>query len=312
MKELVWCAINVSEGRNEATLSNLQTICKTHKGIYLQHIDIGKTVNRTVFSIFAEQNNLPAFANVFFKNALANINMENQTGAHPRIGAVDVFPIVPLNNSTYEQCILLSKQIGKQVGTNFKMPVYLYELSQQNSHRKRLEQIRKGNYENFSEKMNLPNWEPDFGATQFNSTTGATVIGARKPLVAINFSIQTDAVLLAKNIAKQIRESSGNANSFKGVKAIGWYIPEYKTAQVSVNITDVEASPLKFIFDKINELAATNQTFIHKTELIGLIPKSVLLQHFSSISDAITYFRLNNELNPNIQHRIIELNSVSL
>lgn len=312
MSKLVWCAINVSEGKNKQCILALQNVCK-QTGIFLQHTDVGHSVNRSVFSIFAKQENLIDFALDFYKTAFSFIDMRNHKGSHPRIGAVDVFPIVPLNNSTYIECDQLAVSIAKQVGFTFQLPVFLYENSQPNKFRNRLEQIRKGDYEALEKKLSRPNWQPDYGTSIMNFKTGGTIVGARKPLAAINFSLPYSDVKPAKKIAKQLRSSNTHSPyRLEGVKSIGWKIPEYNTIQVSTNITDINQTPIKQVFDSINLLAKQWQTAVHKTELIGLLPQKALLQSFQNIQEGIDYLLLENELNPNLSQRIFNMKKVYL
>ena len=313
MSKLVWCAINVSEGRNHSTLASLQQVCERTEGVELWDLHVGKTVNRSVFSVIARQNSLLQFARNFFSSAITNIDMQMHKGSHPRVGAVDVFPIVPLNESTYEETNELAQLIAGEINKQFQLAFYYYEQSQKKAYRKRLEQIRKGNYEALAEKLKTKLWYPDIGSVEFNARSGITVIGTRKPLIAINFSLKHSNLAVAKEIAGKIRASNKNSShSLAGVKAIGWKIPEYNTVQVSVNSTDSEATSLKQLFDTINSLAEHYNTEITKSELIGLIPHSVLCRDFNDTESALKYFYLYSAINANIRSRIIDLNNTRL
>ena len=307
MSNLVWCAVNVSEGQNESTLQRIQNLFTHSEGIQFKHVDIGQSVNRSVWSFFAELNQLPAFADAFFQLCLQQIDMRNHKGSHPRIGAVDVFPVVPIGNTSQQEVIEVVNSMASQISTDFNVPIYLYEDSQAKLYRRRLEQIRKGGYEGLEQKMNKAKWQPDFGAS-YNAKAGATVMGVRQPLVAINFAINSNKVELAKQIAKQIRASNTKSKfAMQGVKAIGWSIPEYNTVQVSVNHTRTVQVSLKTIFDTINKIASEHNATIIETELIGLLPQSILLNDFSTIDEAVEYYKLNNKKNPNLLGRIIDV-----
>lgn len=271
MDKLVWCAVNISEGRDQKTIQHIKNLFQLYKNVSLQHVDVGADVNRSVFSFFATQTALPLFVNAFFQLALSSINMKHHTGSHPRIGAVDVFPFVPLNNSTPTEIHSLVKRLSEQLATDFGLPIYLYEDSQEQAYRKQLEQIRKGNYEALPKKMKQPGWIPDFGPVDFQPEKGATVMGLRKPLVAVNFTLKSGNESVASSIAKAIRASNtSSTHSLPGVKAIGWYIPEYKQAQVSVNITDSQKTSFKHVFDTINLLAKKQNRTIVELSLIHI------------------------------------------
>lgn len=313
MEELVWCAVNVSEGKQPELTKEVSELIHQFSGVSLKHIDIGESVNRSVITFFAKPSVLTDFSLHFFDLFLTRIDMRFHQGSHPRIGAVDVFPIVPLNGTPQRKCLQLAREIGEKVSLQFKLPVYLYEDSQEKKHRKRLEQIRKGGYESLEEKMKLIAWQPDFGPKEFQPKSGATVLGVRKALIAINFSLKNLPESKAEEIAKKIRWSNLNSTfRLKSVKAIGWFIPEYGLSQVSVNLTDFEATSLKKVFDAINHLAKAEGSEINNTELIGLLPKQALLDEFATIEEAVKYLKLGYDLNDNLYNRIFDMANASL
>lgn len=282
------CVPNFSEGRNEKKIVAIADAIRVVQDVHLLHVDISPAANRTVMTFAGKPEAVVNAAFRAIKKALELIDMSQQEGVHPRIGATDVCPLVPLYNMAMEEAIDCSMQLGKRVGEELSIPVYLYEHSAQEDHRKPLPNIRKGQYEGFTTKMMEDKWKPDFGPQHFNKKTGATVIGARDILVAFNIALNTKDVSIADEIAKKIRES-GFVKNENGVKkkiagllpmlrAIGWYMKDYDLAQVSFNILNHNiTSPLK-VWQFCEALANELNVELAGSEVIGLIPEKCLLE----------------------------------
>lgn len=290
----IWSAINISEGRNLSFLNEISQFCKQYQGVELRHTDIGTSIHRSVFSLLIEQSVFVDFVTAFTNQCLQAIDMQKHNGSHIRVGAVDVIPIVPLRGVTHEQALELAKTTAKALTQFHQLSIYYYEDSQAKSYRKHLEQIRRGQYEHFAIKIKKPEWQPDEGPSHWNAKQGITVLGVRNPLIAVNFSIHCSKAE-AKHIASLIRQSNTeSSHALTGIKAIGWSIPEYKTSQVSVNITQPHITSLKQVFDTITKLSKKP---IQNTELIGLIRYSDLLSHFETIEEAKSYLSLSINYN---------------
>jgi glutamate formiminotransferase/formiminotetrahydrofolate cyclodeaminase len=212
--------------------------------------------------------------------------MRQHRGIHPRFGSTDVCPFIPLRNITSDHCIALAKQLGKRVGDELKIPVYLYELAATTIDRKNLANVRKGEYEGLAEKMLDPQWQPDFGPHEFNAKNGAIAIGARPLLIAYNVNIAGESLEAAKIIAGTIRESgrrdpiSGNqlAGKFKSVKAKAWYLAQYQRTQVTMNLSDYRQTSMHAVYETISELAASEKITVTGSQLVGMAPKEALIQ----------------------------------
>lgn len=282
------CVPNFSEGRDEKIITSIADSIRSVDHVHLLHIDTSPAANRTVMTFAGAPQTVTEAAFQAIKKAAELIDMTKQDGVHPRIGATDVCPLVPLYNMEMSEAIELSKQLGKRVGEELNIPVYLYEHSAAESYRKPLPNIRKGQYEGMSEKMKDEKWKPDFGANDFNAKAGVTVIGARDILVAFNIALNTKDVAIANEIAKSMRESgyvkNENANKVKvdgllpKLRAIGWYMQDYELAQVSFNLLDYTAtSPLK-VWQTCERLAHEMNVELVGSEVIGLIPEKCLLE----------------------------------
>lgn len=248
-------------------------------GVELLHVDVGYDANRTVMTFAGDPQSVIDGAFEACKTASQLIDMSKQKGTHPRLGAMDVCPLVALDGITPLELNHYSHLLGKRIGEDLGIPIYLYEHSSEKNHRKRLEQIRKGGYEKFSEKMSEPQWTPDYGLSAFNPSTGATVLGTRDLLLAFNINLGTSDVEVANKIAREIRSSGyrGKKGKFKHLKAIGWFVDEYKIAQVSTNITNYKETPAHEVYEVIKSLAKKYDTSVTGSELIGLIPLDSML-----------------------------------
>ncbi len=285
-KQIIECIPNFSEGRNLKTLAAITTAIKKIKGVKLLHMDRGEAANRTVFTFAGTPDSVLEAAYQAIKVASRLIDMRQQKGEHPRIGATDVCPLVPIANISMEEVKVYAASLGKSVG-DLGIPVYLYEHSATSPKRKNLATIRSGEYEKLSSKMDLPEWQPDFGTT-FNAKTGATVLGARDFLIAYNANLNTSSAKVANQIARDIRTSgkvikkeNGEvlriSGQCKALKAIGWYIKEYHKAQVSMNLTNFKETGIHTAYEACKQAAAKYDVKVTGSELIGLIPKSALL-----------------------------------
>lgn len=283
------CVPNVSEGRDPVFLSKLKTIISDCSGIQLLHSDIGYDANRTVFTFVGNYTAIIETLKKMYAFVSQRLDMKTHSGSHPRIGAIDVCPVIPLFDTPLNLAVKLSHEIGSWVGDTLSIPVFLYEASASTLKRKNLANIRSGEYENLTKKLVQPVWSPDYGPSKMNVAFGATVIGARHFLIAYNININTKEVNKAKHIAARLRESGYMSTNKQGekiripgackyVKAIGWFMESYDIAQVSTNITNVEKTNLIEIYNCCKSIAAEINIELLGSELIGLIPKECLLK----------------------------------
>lgn len=286
---MIECVPNFSEGRDKSIIDQIVLAIESVPGVKVLHIDMGYDAHRTVITFVGDMLPVQEAAYRSILRAFQLIDMSVHHGAHPRIGAVDVFPFVPLEGSTMQEAIDCSKVVGERIGNEFKVPVYLYNQSASQSERRLLAEVRKGEYEGLEQKLSTSEGKPDFGSDLFNAKTGALIIGARKLLLAYNFNLNTKDVKIAKAIAKRLREKDGG---LKSVRAIGWYMEEYQCAQVSTNLTDLDETPLHIAFDTCKAIAKEFNVELTGSELVGLIPKKSLI-------DTVHYFNKNEELNEN-------------
>jgi glutamate formiminotransferase/formiminotetrahydrofolate cyclodeaminase len=250
--------------------------------------------------------------------------MSKHKGTHPRIGAVDVMPLVPISGITMDECVVLSEKLGQRIGEELSLSVYCYEYSAKYDWRKRLEQIRHGEYEGLASKIIQPEWNPDYGPSTFNSRFGIVILGARQFLLAYNINLQTQDIAIAKHIAAQIRESGHVVEGIrkpgllKSVKAIGWFVPEYQCAQVSTNLVNLSQTPVYMVYEMVKKLALQNDVKVTGSEIIGLAPLFALTEagkfymkneKYSEnelINTAISYLGLNDYRKFNPESHIIE------
>lgn len=279
MKPILECVPNFSEGRDPEVIAGIVREISDVQGVKVLHIDSGYDAHRTVVTFAGEPEAVVEAAYRGIATAAALIDMRRHKGAHPRMGAADVCPLVPVSGMTMAEAVRWSKALGERVGNTLQIPVYLYEQSQPLAYRKKLEDIRKGEYEGWKEKIMDPQWLPDFGPASFNERSGCTVIGARPFLIAFNINLQAADPGIAQKIARTIRGSGyrGVPGLLPTLKAIGWYMPAFGCAQVSTNITDAEATPLHIVYEKVKELAAGYGVYVSGSELVGMVPESAIL-----------------------------------
>ena len=302
-KQNVECVPNFSEGRNPEVIKQITDIIERSKGIKLLDVDPGEATNRTVVTFVGSPEDVIEAAYLAVEKASQIIDMRLHHGAHPRMGATDVLPLIPVSNITLDECADLARRLAQRIADNLGVPTYCYEAAARTPERRNLAVCRKGEYEALPEKVNTPGKEPDFGARPYDeklARTGCTAVGARNFLIATNFNLNSTSTRRANAIAFDVREKGrplreGDAltgkiktdeqgqpvmqpGTLKGTKAIGWYIDEYKIAQVSMNITDINATPLHVAFDAVCRCAQNRGVRITGTEIVGLIPKRTLIE----------------------------------
>lgn len=294
--KLVECVPNFSEGRDLEKVRAITGEIEAVPGVKLLDVDPGASTNRTVVTFIGPPEAVAEAAFRAIAKAAEVIDMRGHKGAHPRLGATDVCPFVPVSGVTMEDCVRLAAEVGRRVGDELELPVYLYEAAARKPERRNLATVRAGEYEGLSEKLKDPRWAPDFGPAVFPPKSGATIIGAREFLIAYNFNLNTRDRKLAHEIALSLRESGrakrdkegnivkdakGNTvklpGKFKEVKSVGWYVEDYGVAQVSVNFTNYRTTPIHVVFDEAVRLAGKLGLRVTGSELVGLIPKEALL-----------------------------------
>ncbi|MCB0504152.1 MAG: glutamate formimidoyltransferase [Cyclobacteriaceae bacterium] len=301
-KQLIECVPNISEGRDEQKIQDIAGVVETVEGVRLLDVDPGKATNRTVITFVGEPENVIEAAFRLIKRASELIDMSKHSGEHPRFGATDVCPLVPIANISMEETVTYAHKLGKRVGEELGIPGYYYENAASAPERKNLANCRAGEYEGLPEKLTNPKWKPDFGPAEFvkAKTTGATAISARDFLVAYNINLNTTSTRRANAIAFDIRErgrvkregdsltgkivkdEKGNPinipGSLKAVKGIGWYIEEYGIAQLSLNLTNISITPMHIAFDEAVKKAQERGIRVTGSELVGLVPLNALLE----------------------------------
>jgi glutamate formiminotransferase/formiminotetrahydrofolate cyclodeaminase len=308
--KLIECVPNFSEGVNNEVIGKIAAAITAVKEVQLLNVDPGMAANRTVITFAGQPEAVVEAAFLAIKTAGELIDMRTQKGEHPRLGATDVCPLIPLSNITIEETARYADILARRVGDELGIPVYLYEHSQRDKKRSNLSVIRAGEYDGFFDKIKLEGWKPDYGPTEMDAKRGATVIGARDFLIAYNVNLNSSDVAVASAIAAEIRESGRKVRdnngkitlipgTLKSVKAIGWYIKEYGVAQVSMNLTNINISPIHIVFDEVVKKAKKYGVQVTGSELIGLIPLNAML-------DAGRYYlnKHNNKTNAT-EHELI-------
>ena len=314
MQQLIECVPNFSEGINLNVINQITAEIESVEGVRLLNVDPGKATNRTVVTMVGEPKAVIEAAFRAIKKAGELIDMSKHKGEHPRMGATDVCPLIPVANISMEETVKYAQALAKRVGEELLLPVYLYEAAQPDKKRNNLSVIRAGEYEAFSKKILLPEWKPDYGPAEFDAKRGATVIGARDFLVAYNVNLNTTSTRRANAIAFDVREAgraklengkpvkdeNGKAvnipGSLKAVKAIGWFIEEYGIAQISINLTNINVTPVHIAFDEICKKAAERGIRVTGSELVGLIPLKAML-------DAGKYFLLKQQRSTGVSEK---------
>jgi glutamate formiminotransferase / formiminotetrahydrofolate cyclodeaminase len=305
MKKLIECVPNFSEGRDENIIRQITDAVESVEGVSLLDVDPGASTNRTVVTFVGCPEAAVEAAFRAIQKAAELIDMRKHKGAHPRMGATDVCPFIPVSSVSWEEAIACANELGRRVGEKLKIPVYLYERAAKDKTRSNLSLIRAGEYEGFFEKIKQPQWKPDFGPAVMNENAGATVIGVRDFLVAYNVNLNTRSVRRANSVAFDVREQGRvktvdgtpagkpmldkkgepvrDPGTLKHVKAIGWFVKEYGVAQVSMNLTNISETPLHAAFDACVQSAHKRGMRVTGSEIVGMVPKK-------SLVDAGRYF----------------------
>lgn len=274
MAKIVECIPNISEGRRTEVVEACIGVIKEVPGVILLDYSSDPSHNRSVITMVGEPEQVAEAAFRLAKAARDNIDLTVHTGEHPRMGAIDVIPFVPIKEMTVAECVELSKTVGERIANELEIPVFLYEDSASAPHRKNLASIRKGQFEGMAEKVHEDDWHPDFGGGRIHPTAGVVAVGARAPLVAYNINLSTSDIKIADKIAKIIRERSGG---FRHVKALGVMLEDRNIAQVSINMCNYEKTPLYRVFELVRIEAARYGVTITGSEIIGLAPMNALI-----------------------------------
>ncbi|MDD2288649.1 MAG: glutamate formimidoyltransferase, partial [Bacteroidales bacterium] len=302
MKKIIECVPNISEGRDMNIIKQVTDEIEKVEGVRLLDVDPGATTNRTVITFVGEPGPVSEAAFRVIKKAAELIDMRNHHGDHPRFGATDVCPMIPVSNITMEEVVEYARALGERVGSELGIPVYCYENACFEPKRRNLASCRQGEYEALKQRIETTEWKPCFGPNKWNDSiaqSGATAISARNFLIAVNYNLNTTSTRRANAIAFDVREKgrpareggkpngkplkdeNGNPvmipGTLKGTKAIGWFIEEYGIAQVSMNITDITQTPLHICFDEVVDKAAKRGIRVSGVEIVGLVPKSCLI-----------------------------------
>ena len=304
MNQIIECVPNFSEGRNQDVINEISEVISNTKGVHLLNVDPGQATNRTVMTFVGDPGSVISAAFNAIKTASEKIDMSKHTGEHPRFGATDVCPLIPVSNITFDELIPYAEKLAKKVSEELNIPIYLYEHAAREDKRRNLATIRSGEYEGLNKKINSKEWKPDFGSV-FNKKSGATAIGVRDFLIAYNINLNTKSTRLANAIAFDVREKGrikrkghpvigeivygkdgkpeNIPGSLKHVKAIGWYIEEFGIAQISMNLTNITETPIHNVFEEVVNKANERGASVTGSELVGLIP-------LKSMIDAGKYF----------------------
>ena len=304
MNQIIECVPNFSEGRNQEVINEISEAISNTKGVHLLNVDPGQATNRTVMTFVGDPDSVISAAFNAIKTASEKIDMLKHSGEHPRFGATDVCPLIPVSNITFDELIPYAEKLAKKVSEELNIPIYLYENAAREDKRRNLANVRSGEYEGLNKKIKSKEWKPDFGSS-FNKKSGATAIGVRDFLIAYNINLNTKSTRLANAIAFDVREKgrikrkghpvigeivydkNGNPDtipgSLKHVKAIGWYIEEFGIAQISMNLTNITETPIHTVFEEVVKKANARGASVTGSELVGLIP-------LKSMIDAGKYF----------------------
>jgi glutamate formiminotransferase len=266
---------NVSEGRRPAVVEAIARAVAATPGVRVLDRSSDPSHNRTVLTLAGDRDAVKAAILTLYAHAIEAIDLRTHQGEHPRVGAVDVVPFIPIEGVTMADCVALAREVAEEVGARFELPVYLYEEAARDPARRGLEDIRRGEFEGLAAKMATPGWAPDAGPATPHPTAGATVIGARMPLIAYNINLASDRLEVARKIAAAVRHSSGG---LRYVKAMGVMLEDRRIAQVSMNLTNFEKTPIARVFEFVRREAARHGVAILESEIVGLVPQAALLE----------------------------------
>ena len=273
MRTIIECVPNVSEGRDRAAIDAMASAVRSSPGVRLLDVSSDGSHNRSVLTFVGDAAGVKGAVLALFREAVARIDLRAHRGEHPRMGAVDVVPFIPVQGSSVDECVALSRDVGAAIASEFGVPVYLYEESASAEHRRNLAEVRKGQFEGFAEKMKDPRWGPDFGPAALHPTAGAVAVGARPFLIAYNINLATKDLSIADRIAKAIRHLSGG---FRFVKAMGVELADRGLVQVSINMTNFRKTPLHRVFECVRSEAERHGVAIVGSEIVGLAPADAL------------------------------------
>lgn len=270
---IVECIPNISEGRRQDVLDRCADAIRA-TGARLLDVKPDPSHNRTVYTIAGEPAAVRAAVHALFDTALPAIDLRQHTGEHPRLGAVDVVPFVPIDGLTMADCVTIAKEVGAELAAKHNLPIFLYEDAASSPARRNLEDIRRGEFEGLAKKMSSPEWKPDFGPGQPHPSAGASVVGARMPLIAYNINLNTNRLDVAKKIASAVRHSTGG---LRFVKAMGIELADRGIVQVSMNLTNYEKTPIFRVFELVKREAERYGVTVLESEIIGLVPQAALM-----------------------------------
>ena len=273
MRTIIECVPNISEGRDRGSIEAIAAAVRSTPGLRLLDVSSDASHNRSVLTFVGDAPAIRAGVSALFRAALERIDLRRHKGEHPRMGAVDVVPFIPIRGSSVDECIALSREAGAAIAKDFGVPVYLYEDSATSEPRRNLAEIRKGQFEGFAEKMKDPRWAPDFGPAEPHPSAGVVAVGARAFLIAYNINLATKDLAIADRIAKAIRHLSGG---FRYVKAMGVELAERGIVQVSINMTNFKKTPLHRVFECVRSEAERHGVAIVGSEIVGLSPAEAL------------------------------------
>jgi glutamate formiminotransferase / 5-formyltetrahydrofolate cyclo-ligase len=274
MPRIIEAVPNISEGRRPEVVQEAVSALRSVAGVRVLDAQSDKDHNRSVLTLVGDERGLEEAVLRLFEVAVARLDLRAHQGEHPRLGAVDVVPFIPIEAASMADCVALALRVGAAVAQRFGVPVFLYEEAATAPHRRNLEDVRRGQFEGLAAKMRDPLWAPDFGPAAPHASAGAAVIGARMPLIAYNINLGTADVEVAKRIAKAIRHSSGG---YRFVKAMGLLLEERKVTQVSINMTDFKKTPLHRVFETVRAEAERHGVPVVGSEIVGLVPSEALL-----------------------------------
>ncbi len=270
---IIECIPNLSEGRRPEVVAAMAAAIRAVPGVRLLDFSSDPSHNRSVFTLVGDAAGVQRAALALAERAVADIDLRTHRGEHPRLGAIDVIPFVPIEGATMKDCVLLAQATGSAIAERLEVPVYLYEEASANPARRNLEDIRRGEFEGLAAKMAAAGWAPDYGPAVPHPTAGAVIVGARMPLIAYNINLATDRLDVAKKIASAIRHSSGG---FRFVKAMGIRLGDRGIVQVSINLTDFEKTPIFRVFEAVTREAARYGVSVLESEIVGLVPSAAL------------------------------------
>ncbi len=313
MKKIIECVPNFSEGQNKEIIEAIANAIKNTDGVTLLDVDPGFSTNRTVYTFVGDEKSVVEGALAAARVAYKLIDMKKQKGEHPRMGAMDVCPFVPVANVTMEECVECAKEFGRRAAEELNIPIYLYEEAATESYRKSLPQIREGEYEGIAKKIIKPEWKPDFGPAEFVPNWGATVTGARFFLIAYNINVLGTSNQ-AHRIALDVREAGrgdGQPGKLKEVKGIGWWVDEYNTAQISMNLTNYKVTPVHIAFEECKSIANELNVGLAGTELVGLIPLEAMMMAADYYIQKENLFLINEDQKIKLVVDRLGLNSIT-